>query len=56
MSEKAKTKVFLNIYDLTSYNYYLIGFGLGLYHTGIEIGLNEYYFGYHEGSSTGVST
>jgi len=37
MSRRAKTKVFLNVYDLSPYNKHLHGFGLGAYHTGIEI-------------------
>jgi len=37
MSRRAKTKVFLNVYDLSAYNKHLHGFGLGAYHTGIEI-------------------
>jgi len=51
-----KTKVFLNVYDLSPLNYYLHTFGIGLYHTGVEIGLTEYYFGYHEGNSSGIAT
>jgi hypothetical protein len=33
----AKTKILLNVYDLTPHNKHLHTFGLGAYHTGVEI-------------------
>lgn len=49
------TKVFLNVYDLDQkVNNYSSKLGLGLYHSGVQIGSTEYTFGGHEGSWTGV--
>jgi len=47
-------KIYLNVYDLAKSNYYLHSIGLGIYHTGIQVGSVEYHFGGHEGTSTGV--
>jgi len=47
---KNGTKIYLNVYDLTQINYYLHSFGIGAYHTGVQIGYQEYSFGYHEGN------
>jgi hypothetical protein len=42
------TKVFLNVYDLDQkVNNYSSKLGLGLYHTGVQIGSTEYTFGGH---------
>ena len=46
---KNGTKIYLNVYDLTSINYYLHSFGLGAYHSGVQIDCLEYSFGHHEG-------
>lgn len=40
-----KTKVLLNIYDLSPANDYLFPIGLGLYHSGLEISGREYSYG-----------
>ena len=40
--------VYLNIYDLSSFNKYIHIFGLGAYHSGIEIGPYEYFFAAHD--------
>jgi len=39
------TKVFLNLYDLSPMNDYLVPIGFGLHHSGIEISGVEYSFG-----------
>ena len=40
-----KTKVLLNVYDLSPANDYLFPVGLGLHHSGVEIDAREYSFG-----------
>ncbi len=37
--------VYVNIYDLHENNDFLYQFGLGLYHSGVHIGREEYTFG-----------
>jgi len=46
--------LYLNVYDLTPINNYLYWFGLGIFHSGIEVHGLEYGFGAHEYSSSGV--
>ncbi|KAL1340364.1 hypothetical protein HN51_026760 [Arachis hypogaea] len=46
--------VYLNVYDLTPINGYAYWFGLGVYHSGVEVHSVEYAFGAHEYSSTGI--
>ena len=41
---EAETSCLLNIYDLHEYNQHLYGLGLGMYHSGVEIGGVEYTF------------
>lgn len=54
-NRKVEIEVFLNVYDLQpGFNNACLNLGLGVYHTGIEIGASEYTFGYHDGSYTGV--
>ncbi|KAH7657603.1 PPPDE peptidase domain-containing protein [Dioscorea alata] len=48
------TQVVLNVYDLTPLNNYMYWFGLGIYHSGIEIHGLEYGFGAHDFPATGV--
>jgi len=50
----SKTKVHLNVYDLHQANKYGYFFGLGAYHSGVEVNGKEYCFGGHEYSCTGV--
>lgn len=40
----AKTKVFVNVYDLVETNKCTSVVGLGVYHSGVEIGGDEYTF------------
>ena len=48
-------EVYLNVYDLNpSSNASLYGCGLGFYHTGIQLDLKEFTFGYMPTDSTGV--
>ncbi|KAM7490014.1 hypothetical protein LguiA_032935 [Lonicera macranthoides] len=57
VSRKRKTgkvQVFLNVYDLTPINGYAYWFGLGVYHSGVQVHGVEYAFGAHEHSTTGI--
>lgn len=47
-------KVFVNVYDLHHANNYAWYVGVGIFHSGIEIGDKEYSFGGHDFSYTGV--
>lgn len=48
-------EVYLNVYDLNpESNASLYNCGLGFYHTGIQLELKQFTFGYHAGDSTGV--
>lgn len=51
---KERTALYLNVYDLTPVNDYLYWFGLGIFHSGIEVHGMEYGFGAHEYSTSGV--
>ncbi|GAA0185341.1 cysteine protease [Lithospermum erythrorhizon] len=46
--------VYLNVYDLTPINGYAYWFGLGIYHSGVQVHSVEYAFGAHEHSTTGI--
>ncbi|KAI3773467.1 hypothetical protein L1987_47997 [Smallanthus sonchifolius] len=46
--------VYLNVYDLTSMNEYAYWFGLGVYHSGVQVHRVEYAFGSHEQATTGI--
>ena len=47
-------QIYLNVYDLTEYNYYLHSLGVGAYHSGIQIGNSEYAFGSHNGLNSNL--
>ncbi|WOL07159.1 hypothetical protein Cni_G15897 [Canna indica] len=49
-----RTHVYLNVYDLTPINKYLYWFGLGIFHSGIEVHEMEYGFGAHDYPTSGV--
>ncbi|THU65604.1 hypothetical protein C4D60_Mb05t05390 [Musa balbisiana] len=49
-----RTHLYLNVYDLTPINKYLYWFGLGVFHSGIEVHGQEYGFGAHDYPSSGV--
>ncbi|KAK9716325.1 hypothetical protein RND81_06G225600 [Saponaria officinalis] len=51
---KERTTLYLNVYDLTPVNNYLYWFGLGIFHSGIEVHGMEYGFGAHDYSTSGV--
>ncbi|KAL2321541.1 hypothetical protein Fmac_025920 [Flemingia macrophylla] len=51
---KRSSMVYLNVYDLTPANNYLYVFGVGIFHSGIEVYGMEYGFGAHEFSTSGV--
>ncbi|XP_020976339.1 deSI-like protein At4g17486 isoform X3 [Arachis ipaensis] len=53
-NERRNTMVYLNVYDLTPVNNYLYAFGVGIYHSGIEVHGMEYGFGAHDYSTSGV--
>ncbi|CAO2825874.1 unnamed protein product [Amaranthus hypochondriacus] len=46
--------VYLNVYDLTPINGYAYWFGLGIYHSGVQVHGVEYAFGAHDLATTGV--
>ncbi|WCJ25828.1 PPPDE putative thiol peptidase family protein [Euphorbia peplus] len=46
--------LYLNIYDLTPVNNYLYWFGLGIFHSGVEVHGMEFGYGAHDYSSSGV--
>ncbi|CAK8574587.1 unnamed protein product [Lathyrus sativus] len=46
--------VYLNVYDLTTFNGYAYWLGLGVYHSGVQVHGVEYAFGAHEHESTGI--
>ncbi|XP_030968367.1 deSI-like protein At4g17486 [Quercus lobata] len=46
--------VHLNVYDLTPINGYAYWFGLGVYHSGVQVHDIEYAFGAHEYPTTGI--
>ncbi|KAF3786082.1 DeSI-like protein [Nymphaea thermarum] len=46
--------VFLNVYDLTPINGYAYWFGLGIYHSGVQVHGVEYAFGAHDAPTTGI--
>nr|GMC50360.1 deSI-like protein At4g17486 isoform X1 [Ipomoea batatas] len=52
--EKSRALLYLNVYDLTPVNNYLYWFGLGVFHSGIEVHGLEYGFGAHDFPSSGV--
>ncbi|KAL1548003.1 deSI-like protein [Salvia divinorum] len=52
--EKNQVMLFLNVYDLTPANKYLYWFGLGFYHSGIEVHGLEYAFGADVEPTSGV--
>ncbi|TKY55483.1 DeSI protein [Spatholobus suberectus] len=51
---KSSSMVYLNVYDLTPANNYLYLFGVGIFHSGIEVHGMEYGFGAHEYPTSGV--
>ncbi|KAM7265675.1 hypothetical protein ACFE04_003358 [Oxalis oulophora] len=52
--EGSQTQVILNVYDLTPVNGYTIWFGVGIFHSGIEVHGKEYGFGAHDFPMSGV--
>ncbi|XP_009104477.1 deSI-like protein At4g17486 isoform X1 [Brassica rapa] len=52
--DRGNVPVYLNVYDLTPINGYAYWFGLGVYHSGVEVHGIEYAFGAHEYPSTGI--
>lgn len=46
--------IYLNIYDMSSCNIFLKCFGLEIFHTGVEIGRNEYFYCYNEEKNYGI--
>ncbi|KAK1287914.1 DeSI-like protein [Acorus calamus] len=46
--------VHLNVYDLTPINGYAYWFGLGIYHSGVQVHGVEYAYGAHEHPTTGI--
>ncbi|KAJ3681817.1 hypothetical protein LUZ60_014390 [Juncus effusus] len=52
--EGIRTHLYLNVYDISPINKYLYWFGLGIFHSGIEVHGMEYGYGAHEYPSSGV--
>ncbi|XP_039052690.1 deSI-like protein At4g17486 isoform X2 [Hibiscus syriacus] len=52
--ETGSVPVYLNVYDLTPMNGYAYWFGLGVYHSGVQVHGIEYAFGAHEYPTTGI--
>lgn len=52
--ERSRALLYLNVYDLTTINNYLYWFGVGVFHSGIEVHGLEYGFGAHDYPSSGV--
>ncbi len=50
----APTEIRVNVYDLSPYNDALIAFGLGAFHSGVEVGGVEWTYGQGATSATGV--
>ncbi|KAG0482014.1 hypothetical protein HPP92_010098 [Vanilla planifolia] len=46
--------VYLNVYDLTPLNGYAYWFGLGVYHSGVQVYGVEYAYGAHDHPTTGI--
>ncbi|KAH7366208.1 hypothetical protein KP509_18G067800 [Ceratopteris richardii] len=53
-SSSFRTAIYLNIYDLTTLNNYLYWFGLGIFHSAIEINGIEYAYGAHDMPTSGI--
>lgn len=49
-------EIYLNVYDVSCLNSLLNCFGIGAYHTGVQIGNTEYMFGADDEYETGVCT
>ncbi|XP_022153427.1 deSI-like protein At4g17486 [Momordica charantia] len=52
--DSGSAPVYLNVYDLTPINGYAYWFGLGVYHSGVQVHGIEFAFGAHEYPSTGI--
>jgi len=55
-SRGGKTKVLLNVYDLLEANKWGYSFGIGAFHSGVQLGEIEYAFGGHEFDFSGIFT
>ena len=47
-------QVLVNVYDLHPFNQYVHWLGMGAYHTGVEVGGNEFSFGFLLSDQTGI--
>ncbi|PWA45138.1 hypothetical protein CTI12_AA520260 [Artemisia annua] len=54
IKKNGSVPVYLNVYDLTSMNGCAYWFGLGVYHSGVQVHGVEYAFGSHENATTGI--
>mmetsp|Transcript_18528 Transcript_18528/g.40543 ORF Transcript_18528/g.40543 Transcript_18528/m.40543 type:complete len:221 (-) Transcript_18528:3718-4380(-) len=48
------SEVYINVYDLWENNKYAYYFGLGIYHSGVEVYDSEYAYGAHDNSASGI--
>lgn len=46
--------VYLNVYDVTAFNGYAYWFGLGVFHSGVQVHGVEYAYGAHDYPATGI--
>lgn len=46
--------MYINVYDLWENNFYVYYFGLGIYHSGVEVYDSEYAYGAHDHSASGI--
>lgn len=51
---KGAVPVYLNVYDLTPINSYAYWFGLGVYHSGVQVHGVEYAYGAHDHPTSGI--
>ena len=49
-------EVLLHVYDLSPANQYSYEFGVGAFHSGVEVSGTEYTYGGHERASSGIFT
>nr|GFC56046.1 hypothetical protein [Tanacetum cinerariifolium] len=54
IKKNGSVPVYLNVYDLTSMNGCAYWFGLGVYHSGVQVHGVEYAFGSHKNATTGI--
>ncbi|GAB2293656.1 hypothetical protein Dimus_027868 [Dionaea muscipula] len=54
MDSSGSIPVYLNVYDIYSFNGYAYWFGLGVFHSGVQVHGMEYAYGAHKYPTTGI--